>query len=614
MKKRLLQGSVVLLALIFLTQMPIGSVGQENSSTGDEECPIIETFSERLPGEFDPYEYDLKKKELFNRVKSAQVPLTSDETVFVHVLEDEIEQIKSYNCEDCGGVVEYPGKLRVGIVKNVGIDVDFKGISMDSIQRAAKKHAKGLIRSTPDGGFVWEMAIKSPSATALRIHLNNFNLPKNSELYIYNDEGMAFGPYTFMGPRNRKDFWSHTVFGSIIYLQLRYDGPATNRILHAIHFLVKDIGHLTEKFKPALFQRPAQPSPSENNQLCGDHAWCVVDASCYHGNPVNTLKDAVALIEFISGAWIYQCSGGLLMDTDPITDIPYFITANHCIRRQKEADSLECFWQYKTVSCERPCYDPDGVVPQTLGADILSASRQSDYTFMELWENPLSDSIFLGWTTADVANANGTDLFRISHPQGSPQSYSEHSVDITAGTCRSWPRGKWIYSRNSLGATEPGSSGSPVVNGDIQIVGQLTGVCGYNIGDVCDSVSNATVDGAFANYYMEVAQWLDPGVSEGGTMHVQSIELSLKSKGRRNEGIAKVTIVDKNGKPVSGAEVTGIFSGVISCTETGTTNKNGVVTLKCGTEDAVSTFVFCVDAVNHSSYTYDSGVETCDTY
>jgi len=167
MKKRLLQGSIVLLALIFLTQIPIGSIGQESPSTGDEEYPIIETFSERLPGEFDPYEYTKKKKELFNRLRSAQVPLTSDETVFVHVSADEIEEINNYNCEDCGGVVEYPGKLKVGIVKHVGIDVDFKGLSMGAIQKAAKKHAKGLIRGKSDGGFVWEVAIKSPSASAL---------------------------------------------------------------------------------------------------------------------------------------------------------------------------------------------------------------------------------------------------------------------------------------------------------------------------------------------------------------------------------------------------------------------------------------------------------------
>ncbi len=57
-------------------------------------------------------------------------------------------------------------------------------------------------------------------------------------------------------------------------------------------------------------------------------------------------------------------------------------------------------------------------------------------------------------------------LYRISHPNGAPQSYSEHKVDNRATTCRSWPRGPWIYSRDSFGATQGGSSGSPVLNGE----------------------------------------------------------------------------------------------------------------------------------------------------
>jgi hypothetical protein len=106
---------------------------------------------------------------------------------------------------------------------------------------------------------------------------------------------------------------------------------------------------------------------------------------------------------------------------------------------------------------------------------------------------------------------NGTPLYRISHPQGAPQSYSTQVVDTSKGVCRSWPRGDRIYSRDTLGATEGGSSGSPVVNAAGQLVGQLSGACGTNVNDVCDEVRNATVDGAFAAYYNTVSQWLGGG-------------------------------------------------------------------------------------------------------
>jgi len=89
-------------------------------------------------------------------------------------------------------------------------------------------------------------------------------------------------------------------------------------------------------------------------------------------------------------------------------------------------------------------------------------------------------------------------------------------VDTARPNCRSWPRGNWIYSSDILGATEGGSSGSPVVNGQGQVVGQLSGGCGFNVNDVCDSAANATVDGAFAAYFSAVSSFLGPGGGGGG--------------------------------------------------------------------------------------------------
>jgi lysyl endopeptidase len=84
-------------------------------------------------------------------------------------------------------------------------------------------------------------------------------------------------------------------------------------------------------------------------------------------------------------------------------------------------------------------------------------------------------------------------------------------VDTSKPTCRTLARGNFIYSGDTLGATEGGSSGSPVVNGAGQIVGQLYGACGTNLNDVCDAAHNATVDGAFAVSYPNLAAFLNPG-------------------------------------------------------------------------------------------------------
>ena len=55
-----------------------------------------------------------------------------------------------------------------------------------------------------------------------------------------------------------------------------------------------------------------------------------------------------------------------------------------------------------------------------------------------------------------------------------------------------------------------GSSGSPVLDSTGRVIGQLSGACGFNLDDVCDSRANATVDGALFAYYPEVEPYLDP--------------------------------------------------------------------------------------------------------
>jgi V8-like Glu-specific endopeptidase len=254
--------------------------------------------------------------------------------------------------------------------------------------------------------------------------------------------------------------------------------------------------------------------PMATSAFCSDNASCVVNAACASIPPaIQPAKDAVASILFQSGGY-YICSGGLVADTVTTSVVPYFLTANHCISTSSEASSMETYFDY-TTTCSNPnCTEPyfSGKA-DTLGAQIVKSNSAGDYTLLRLSSTPTTQdgvATYLGWQPNAVANSNGVHLYRLSHPKGSPQAYSEHVVDTSAPTCRTWPRGERIYSRDVVGATEGGSSGSPVLNGSGEIVGQLSGACGYNVNDVCDSNSNATVDGAFAYYYSDVAPYLDP--------------------------------------------------------------------------------------------------------
>jgi V8-like Glu-specific endopeptidase len=232
-----------------------------------------------------------------------------------------------------------------------------------------------------------------------------------------------------------------------------------------------------------------------------------VDASCY--SAANSIKDAYAKMEWVSGAFLYTCTGGLLNDTNP-SSTNYFLTANHCLSKANIAKNVSFYWRFRTSSCNGSCPSNSGWPYKTTGAGVASSNRSGDYTLLTLNTTPPAGTTRLGFTNVAVANTNGVALHRVSNPDFGPQVYNEQSVSTSAPTCQGWPRGERIYSRDTLGATDGGSSGSPVVNSSDQVVGQLSGGCGTNVNDPCDAVNNATVDGALAFYFNSVKPFINP--------------------------------------------------------------------------------------------------------
>jgi lysyl endopeptidase len=411
----------------------------------------------------------------------------------------------------------------VGVAKPVGTVIDFTPVR--TLGKRAANLNLGAARGTGDSGFVWTAEVRVPGATAVRLHLTGVDLPRGAELYVYNLAGQAFGPYTGRGPLGDGELHTNTVFGERLLLQL-HSSSAGER---APRLTLAEVGVMGARFaapryKPeGVFDANDLGSIAKAGNLCAANAACVVNAACQSSAAVNLAKDAVAGMLFQSGSSFYICTGGLVADTNAATVIPYFLTAHHCISTSGEASSLETYFDYATTCSNPNCTQPYNNTGETVGATIKATGSTSDYTLVQLSSIPVSpDGVvtYLGWLSTAVANTDNLGLYRISHPQGSPQAYSEQVVDTTKGTCRSLARGNFIYSRDTVGATEGGSSGSPVVNAAGQIVGQLYGACGTNLNDVCDAANNATVDGAFAVSFPALAPFLNPtggGCSPAGT-------------------------------------------------------------------------------------------------
>jgi|GEM_PF-3106491 len=428
------------------------------------------------------------------------------------LVRDEVPVASSIVADVSAMPVEDPMDSRqtVGISATVNVKLDLSTLSAADLSQTPRAISQGAIAELGNG-FVWSAVVQAPTAAGIRLELSNVYLPRNTALYVYTDRGEVVGPYTRHGPTRSGTFATGALRGEQVKLQLRYTGSDIDRVLRAVHFDLTEVGVLDRRFMLARYGGPGS----------GLFSFCQgLNADCVEG--VNTsnvpaaiaaAEDAVALMLFRSGPYYYICSGGLIADTDPNTNRPLFLTAHHCISKGREADTLETYFHFTDTDPTAGCNDIPNT-SSTLGATILATNRTGDYTLLELSSAAPSDTAPLAYSTSAVANSNGTHLYRISHPSGAPQAYSEHVVDTSAGECSSWPRGSWIYSHDTYGATEGGSSGSPVLNANGEIVGQLSGGCGTNVNDVCDNTNNATVDGALASYYDNIAQYLDP--SGGG--------------------------------------------------------------------------------------------------
>ena len=117
----------------------------------------------------------------------------------------------------------------------------------------------------------------------------------------------------------------------------------------------------------------------------------------------------------------------------------------------------------------------------------------------------------------------------------------------------------------------------------------------------------------------QIAQAIHDGILKYfETMHVDTIDMSLQTRGLWTSAIAGVTIKDADGAPVEGATVSGHWSRATNDSDSGVTDANGEVWLESDrVKDSPggTPFTFTVDDVSKVGWTYDANanVESSDS-
>jgi hypothetical protein len=418
----------------------------------------------------------------------------------------EAERARLSTPDGRGGAGVRSKRAKNGITRDLAPPIGFAGLSGNLAAGTSAEVAGGLLEKLSDGSLAWTAEFSSPGAGAVRLYVSQARLPQGSRVYVYGDDGEIKGPYDFTAGTRAEGFWTNTIYSSSISIEVRIPAGSGAGLADAT-LRVGGVVHILKSSTPTL--RPKDDS-------------CFVDATCVTVADwvnIDQAGNAVAQLNFVDQGSSFVCSGGLLNTTSGPT-APYLLTANHCFDNQSAATSLEAVWQYKTATCKGPFPD-ESLFPSTLGSTLLATGKQptlSDYTFLQLSEDPPANSVALGWTTANINNAAGLVLYRLSYPLNAnmidvdPQIFTREQVITVSGNeaCADAPPVRYVYEQDIEGGTGGGSSGSPAMLADLRVVGQEFGACGTNNSDNCDNVNNASVDGAFSSTFPAVQQWLAP--------------------------------------------------------------------------------------------------------
>ena len=331
------------------------------------------------------------------------------------------------------------------------------------IERAVPGSAEGTTAgrwTAVAGGFAAQASLTSPGADAMRVAIDLANVPPEVEMVFFGSDApdRLVGPVRVGDVKDRSSPWW---------------SPITDGETQTVEFFSRTrAGALPVRLAGAAHVFTSVASAfSKRSQDIGSAGACNVDIKCsslQSSQAFLNARNAVAQMVFNDGGTVYLCTGTLLNDTAPSTQIPWFYGANHCFdndatplksasQMQSVANTLNTLWFFEAQSCNVRTVPP--YTQLTGGATFIYNNPRADVLFLRLNNSAPSGAFFSAWSNNSLAT--GSAVIAIHHPEGDLKKVSEGSVvgisnpPVAGGTTLPFSEVRW-----SSGTTEGGSSGA----------------------------------------------------------------------------------------------------------------------------------------------------------
>lgn len=351
-----------------------------------------------------------------------------------------------------------------------------------------------------DGRIIVRHVIQAEGAYGINLNFKKFQPGKSGKLWVYpTDESSYIGGFDQRSVTAGIPFATAPVRGESIVLEFIYD-PSEKNVAVELADVVYEFADIFEV-----------------TRVFGSSGACNKNVNCPQYADKSNEKRSVAMI--LTSNNVRWCSGAMVNNTAE-DGKPYFLTARHC---NTSPNSIFMF-NYESPDCS----NIDGPTSQTIqGCTVRVNWAPSDVTLVELSSIPPVGyfTYFSGWNASAAA---ADSVYGIHHPKGDIKkiSFDNNAVIGASYTIGDTALNHWKILSWEVGTTEGGSSGSPLFNGDAQIVGQLHGGqanCANSVNDYYGKFAyswNGENTPATALKF-----WLDPGNT--GQTQVSGAELNI---------------------------------------------------------------------------------------